>query len=257
MDNRPIGIMDSGVGGLTVARVLHERYPKESIIFLGDSLRNPYGERSREEIAHFAEEIKVFLLRKNVKMIMIACNTISFNVFPSFTEGTVPVVKMSLDITLPEDAKKVGIFATPASIKTHAHKKYVEKKFPEVEWIEVPCDGVAAAIEQGKDENFISALVQKAAKEYHALGIDAGYWACTHYPLAPGAFAQVFPKVPFVDPALPTVEAGMEILRNEDRLAEGGGKNEFYFTDGLEHAAPLVRRLFGPAAVEKTNLVGE
>lgn len=257
MDNRPIGIMDSGVGGLTVARVLHERYPKESMVFLGDSARNPYGERSRDEIARFAEEIKDFLLRKNVKMILIACNTISFNVYPSFTEGTVPVVKMSLDITLPEGTKKAGIFATPASIKTHAHKKYVEKKFPHVEWVEVPCDGVAAAIEQGKDENFISALVQKAAKEYHALGIDAGYWACTHYPLAPGAFKKVFPDVPFIAPALPTVEAGMDILRKEDGLSEGGGRNEFYFTDGLTHAAPLVKRLFGPAAVEKTNLVGE
>lgn len=64
MDNRPIGIMDSGVGGLTVARVLHEKYPKESIIFLGDSLRNPYGERTRDEIARFAGEIKDFLIKR-------------------------------------------------------------------------------------------------------------------------------------------------------------------------------------------------
>ena len=64
MDNRPIGIMDSGVGGLTVARVLHERYPKESMVFLGDSARNPYGERSRDEIARFSEEIKDFLLKR-------------------------------------------------------------------------------------------------------------------------------------------------------------------------------------------------
>lgn len=67
MDNRPIGIMDSGVGGLTVARVLHEKYPKESIIFLGDSLRNPYGERTRDEIARFAGEIKDFLIKKERK----------------------------------------------------------------------------------------------------------------------------------------------------------------------------------------------
>ena len=256
MDNRPIGIMDSGVGGLTVARVLHEKYPKESIIFLGDSLRNPYGERTRDEIARFAGEIKDFLIKKDVKMIIIACNTISFNVYPSFLEGPVPVVKMSLDITLPEGTKKAGIFATPASIRTHAHRKYVEKKFPEVEWVEVPCDGVAAAIEQGKDENFISALVQKAAKEYHALGIDAGYWACTHYPLAPEAFRKALPGVPFIDPALPTVEKGMDILKASDALAGEKGTSHFYFTDELTHAAPLVQRLFGPVTVEKTNLLG-
>lgn len=106
MDNRPIGIMDSGVGGLTVARVLHEKYPKESIIFLGDSLRNPYGERTRDEIARFAGEIKDFLIKKDVKMIIIACNTISFNVYPSFLEGPVPVVKMSLDITCRKARKR-------------------------------------------------------------------------------------------------------------------------------------------------------
>lgn len=256
MDNRPIGVMDSGVGGLTVAKVLHERYPDEGIVFLGDSKRNPYGERSREEIGRFAGEIKEFLLSKNVKMIIIACNTISFNVPPSFTEGLVPVVKMSLDIDLPGETKKLGIFATPASIRTHAHKNYLEKKFPHVELVEVPCDGVAAAIEQGKEENFISSLVLEAAKEYHALGIDAGYWACTHYPLAPEAFRKALPGVPFIDPALPTVEKGMDILKASDALAGEKGTSHFYFTDELTHAAPLVQRLFGPVTVEKTNLLG-
>lgn len=101
------------------------------------------------------------------------------------------------------------------------------KRFPEVEWIEVPCEGVAAAIEQGKDENFISALVQKAAKEYHALGIDTGYWACTHYPLVPDAFGKVFPGIPFIDPALPTVETGMAILERKAAWQRRRGRMNF------------------------------
>ena len=256
MDNRPIGVMDSGVGGLTVARVLHEKYPEEGIVFVGDSERNPYGERSREEIARFSEEMKSFLLRKNVKMILIACNTISFNVPPSFFEGTVTVVKMSTHIHLPQGKGSVGIFATPASIRTHSHRKAMESAYPERTFLEVPCDGVAAAIEQGEEENVIVALVQKSAMEYHALGIDAGYWACTHYPLAPGAFRKVFPGVPFIDPALPTVEEGMDILRKSGSLADRQGERYFYFTDGLNHAMPLVTKLFGPAVVEKANLLG-
>lgn len=80
MDNRPIGIMDSGVGGLTVARVLRQKYPEESIIFIGDTANNPYGERTSHEINVLAEKMKKFLISKNVKMIIIACNTITFNV---------------------------------------------------------------------------------------------------------------------------------------------------------------------------------
>lgn len=106
MDNRAVGVMDSGVGGLTVARVLAEKYPKEGIVFLGDTARNPYGERPVEEIVRFSEAIKDFLLKKDVKMILVACNTISFNVPPSFLEGDVPVIKMSMNVALPEDAEK-------------------------------------------------------------------------------------------------------------------------------------------------------
>ena len=98
MDNRPIGIMDSGIGGLTVARVLHEMYPEEGIVFLGDTKRNPYGERSRDDIVRFSFAIKDFLKEHQVKMILIACNTISFNVPPAFFEEDIPVIKMSMEV---------------------------------------------------------------------------------------------------------------------------------------------------------------
>ena len=160
MDNRAVGVMDSGVGGLTVARVLAEKYPKEGIVFLGDTARNPYGERPVEEIVRFSEAIKDFLLKKDVKMILVACNTISFNVPPSFLEGDVPVIKMSMNVALPEDAKKIAVFATPATISAHSHKKYLAKAHPEVETVEIPCEGLAAAIERNEDKNSIRALLQ-------------------------------------------------------------------------------------------------
>lgn len=256
MDNRPIGIMDSGIGGLTVARVLHENYPQEGIVFLGDTARNPYGERSREEITRFSEAIRSFLLSKQVKMILIACNTISFNVPPSFFDCPIPVVKMSMDVTLPENAKKVGVFATPATIATHVHKAYLSQKYPQIEVVEIPCDGLAAAIEQNAEENIISGLVERAVMEYHALGVDTALWSCTHYPLVQRVFQKVLPHVHFLDPAFPTVETGMDVLRKADGLAGEAGEKVFYFTDGLDHAMPVVQRLFGDVSVEKTNLVG-
>ena len=91
MDNRFIGIMDSGVGGLTVAKYIKENYPLEGIIFIGDTLHNPYGSLSPENIALYAERLKQFLLQQNIKMLIIGCNTISFNTPSSFYEEDIPV----------------------------------------------------------------------------------------------------------------------------------------------------------------------
>lgn len=255
MDNRPIGIMDSGIGGLTVAKVLHEQYPLEGICFLGDSLRNPYGEKTQEDIVRYSFAIRDFLLRQNVKMILIACNTISFNVPPSFFAGDIPVVKMSMDVPA-ENAGKIGIFATPATIGTHVHKEYFRKKYPDKAVAEIPCEGLAAAIERNEGENVISALVEKALKEYHAFDIDTGVWACTHYSLIGDIFRRLLPKVSFLNPALPTVEQGMEILRAQDRLADRAQEKRFYFTADPEHAEPIVEKIFGRVKTEKAELTG-
>lgn len=227
MDNRAVGVMDSGVGGLTVARVLAKKYPKEGIVFLGDTARNPYGERPVEEIVRFSEAIKDFLLKKDVKMILVACNTISFNVPPSFLEGDVPVIKMSMNVALPEDAKKIAVFATPATISAHSHKKYLAKAHPEVETVEIPCEGLAAAIERNEDKNSIRALLQSILKEYDTQGADTALLACTHFPLVEDVFKEVLPGVRFLDPALPTVEDGMKILREKGALADKKGKSIF------------------------------
>lgn len=255
MDNRPIGIMDSGMGGLTVAKVLYERYPQEGICFLGDSLRNPYGEKTRGDIVRFSFAVRDFLTKQQVKLILIACNTISFNVPPAFFEGNIPVVKMSMDVKLPE-GKRIGVFATPATIATHAHRDYFARKYPDKTVVEIPCEGLAAAIEQNADEETVSALVEKAAKEYHAGDIDAGLWACTHYPLAAKSFEKVLPGVPFLDPALPTVEEGMGLLRKEDRLADRNNEKHFYFTKDPDHAESILRTVFGPVKAEKAELAG-
>lgn len=254
MDNRPIGIMDSGIGGLTVAKVLHEKYPKESIRFLGDTLRNPYGERSSEEITSFSEDLKAFLLKEQVKLIIIACNTISFNVPPSFFAAEVPIVKMSMDVALPKGTREMAVMATKATISSHAHKKFFSEKYPFLPLSEVPLEGVAAAIEQGKGEEEISSLVKNAVEEYHAIEAQTAVLACTHYPLAKEIFEKVCPKTLFLDPALPTVEEAMKILKERKMLSEEAGENQFYFTDGIAHATPLVKKLFGDVPVTLAKL---
>lgn len=254
MDNRPIGIMDSGVGGLTVARALAARYPQEGILFTGDTGHNPYGSRSAADIERLASRMKDFLLAQDVKLIIIACNTISFNVGDSFLTAPVPVVKMSMDVPFPKTAQKVGIFATPATIAVHAHKRYLEKKFPGLTFVEIPVDKAAAAIEQGRSSAEIAGYISHAVEMAGAGDIDTGLWACTHYPLVPEAFQAVLPGVPFLDPAAATVEKGMNLLRAQDGLAGESGERRFYFTASTVHAAPLVRSLFGNVPVEETDL---
>lgn len=247
-------MMDSGAGGLTVATVLRRMYPKESIVYFGDSARNPYGERSREEIIRFAGEIKDFLIQKGVKGIIIACNTITFNVPSSFYEGPVPVTGMSLDYSRFPKVRKAAVFATPASIKTHAHKGGLLKGIPHAEITEVPCDGLAHAIETCAPQAQIEALIQKLAGTYGALDAEAAVFGCTHYPLVRDLFEKVMPHTTFFDPAEPTVETAMEKFSKAD-LADERGEDHFYFSADPDMAETLVEKAMGKKyAVETVRL---
>lgn len=255
MNNRPIGVMDSGAGGLTVAKVLRRLYPNESIVYFGDSARNPYGERSREEIIRFAGEIKDFLIQKGVKGIIIACNTITFNVPPSFYDGPVPVTGMSLDYSRFPKVQKAAVFATPASIKTHAHKGGLLKALPHAEIVEVPCDGLAHAIETCAPKADVEALIQKLAKTYGALDAEAAVFGCTHYPLVRDLFEKVMPHTTFFDPAEPTVETAMAKF-SANELARERGEDHFYFSADPELAEKLVEEAMGKAQAVETAVLG-
>lgn len=245
MNNHPVGVMDSGVGGLTVASVLRRLYPEETIVYVGDSARNPYGERSPEDIAHFAEEMKAFLIGKGVKAVIVACNTITFNTPPSFYEGPVPIIGMSADFSALPKARKVAVFATPASIASHSHAKGIARALPEAEICEVPCDGLANAIETGASKPEIRALIARCIAAYHAEDADAAVLGCTHYPLERDLFEAILPHTAFLDPAERTVKDAAAALEKADALADRRGEDAFYFTAAVGGGARLVREVFG------------
>lgn len=255
MDKRPVGVMDSGVGGLTVASVLRRLYPEESIVYFGDSRRNPYGERPPEEIARFASEIKAFLLEKGVKAVIVGCNTITFNVPASFYEGPVPVVGMSLDFSGMERAQSVAVFATPASIATHAHRDGLARAMPGASVIEVPCDGLAHAIESSVPAGEIRQMIRSAAEAYHADHAEVAVFGCTHYPLVRALFEEVMPHTRFWDPAEETVRFAMARLAAAGALSDARGADHFYFSAGLETAAQLAAKALGqPVPCELAKL---
>lgn len=255
MDRRPIGICDSGVGGITVARVLHELYPRESLLFLGDSARNPYGDKPPEVISAMAEELKQFLLRQNVKMIIAACNTITFNVPPSFYEGDVPVQGMCL--SLPETAEGgISVFATPATIRTHRYRDFIRKRWPKADIREIPFDGLAAAIEQKRPKEELMVMIRETIAQFHVPDKGQAILACTHYPLVKDLFCKALPHTAFHDPALATVRAAMERLEAQDALTDTAGSSVFYFTKGAENAKALVQPLFGQVPVKPAAVAG-
>ena len=251
MDNRPIGVMDSGAGGLTAARVLKARYPKETMVYFGDSARNPYGERPREEIVRLAEEGKRFLLSQNVKAVVIACNTITFNVPPAFYEETVPVVGMSLDFSQLPRVSRVAVFATPASIATHRHKEGVLRALPGAAVVEVPCEGLAGAVERVAPREEIRELVQKLTDQYRANGAEAIIFGCTHYPLIRDVFEEIFPGAFLLDPAEKTVEEAMRILAEKDALSEAAGEDAYWFSGDTAAPQKLLSAVMGAGAVAK------
>lgn len=247
MDDRSIGVMDSGAGGFTVARAIRRLAPLENIVYFGDSRRNPYGERPREKIVRFAGEIRDFLLARQVKAVVIACNTITFNVPPSFFEAPVPVIGMSTDFSSLPPVRKAAVFATPASIAAHAHRRAMKAALPGAEIIEVPCEGLAHAIETCAPRETILAIVAAAIEKFGASGAEAAVFGCTHYPLVRDVFEELMPETYFLDPAEKTAEDAMAALRAAD--AESGARrgDVFYFSSERENAEKLAEKVFGEA----------
>ena len=257
MDNRPIGIMDSGVGGLTVACVLKEKYPNEKFIFIGDTARNPYGNKSPEEVTFFAEEMKAFLAGKQVKMIIAACNTITFSVPPSFFEGKIPVIGMSLDFPELESVNHLAVIGTPMTIRSHRHRERLKKDFPLMNVTEIPIDGLAYAIEMGKEESFIYRMINKAVQKAGAESVDAAVLACTHYPLVAGVFRDILPNTLLIDPAERTVKKAMSILADQNGQSEEAGPCLFFFTESTLRAEVLVKKMFGRRTdIQRVDLSG-
>lgn len=150
--------------------------------------------------------MKAFLAGKQVKMIIAACNTITFSVPPSFFEGKIPVIGMSLDFPELESVNHLAVIGTPMTIRSHRHRERLKKDFPLMNVTEIPIDGLAYAIEMGKEESFIYGMINEAVQKAGAESVDAAVLACTHYPLVAGVFRDILPNTLLIDPAERTVK---------------------------------------------------
>jgi len=267
-DARPIGIFDSGVGGLTVAREIRRILPGESTIYVGDTARVPYGAKSPEELLVFAQEIIHFLLSKNVKAVVIACGTSSAvtytklqEIFPNLPLVDVirPGVEACVDLCMPGTRAKrttppayprLGLIATAATIKSGLFSRLITEKCPGVTLHDRACPLFASMVEAGLQPNHPA--LRFAAETYLSDlrgEIDALVLGCTHYPLLTNILSATLGDVRFIDISEATAWATKKRLGQLGILA------------GVEPAAPTHEYyVSGPSDVFRTTgslIVGE
>ena len=250
MDTRPIGVFDSGLGGLTAVRALRRILPAEDLIYFGDTARVPYGGRSRETLLKYARQDVRFLRSFDLKAILIACGTVSTTSLDTLqAENDLPIVGVveptclrALKVT---DTNKVGVIATLASIRSGVYEATLRRLDPAVEVVGKACPLFVPLVENGRYRRG-DVVIETVAREYleplRDTGLDTLILGCTHYPLLVDVIAEI------MGPAVTLVSAGEEsayelqrTLRAGDGLAPADhrGTMEFYVSDRAEDFASI------------------
>lgn len=243
--NQPIGLFDSGIGGLTVAKAIKEKLPKEKLIYFGDTAHLPYGDKSPDSIKYYAIRIAQFLLDHNCKMIVIACNTASalaYDTVKDFVGKRAFVVNVIDPVVhkIVEEGKikKVGVIGTQGTIKSgiHAKKLTEASEFIEVRGLATPL--LVPMIEEGFYNNKISrAVIDSYLSRPKLKKIDALILGCTHYPLIKKEIEGIYQgKVPLIDSADEVAEYVHRLLKKNNLLNSGVKKpvHRFYVSDYTE-----------------------
>lgn len=240
MNTKPIGVFDSGVGGLTVYRAIKQHLPNERVIYLGDTARIPYGTRSPSTVRRYAHQDASFLIKHDVKMMVVACNTISSVALESLTKSfRVPILgviepgaKMAVKCTR---NRKVGVIATEATVESSAYQKAIKTIAPEIEVFAQACPLFVSLAEEGWGEHEATRLIAKEYLEPLVMsGIDTLVLGCTHYPILRGTIqAIVGERVQLLDSG-ECAAAEVKKILDADRLASSTIPSEsdvFYVTD--------------------------
>jgi len=248
MSNEPIGIFDSGIGGLTVVKEVKRLLPSENIIYLGDTARVPYGIRSAETVTRYSFECAEFLMKEGIKLLVVACNTVSaVSLYEIKKIVSIPVVgviepgaKAAVDST---GNKRIGIIGTEATIKSSAYKKAINILDSDIEVFGLPCPLFVPLVEEGLTEGNIAGLI---AEQYLGIlrdsGADTLILGCTHYPLLKDVIQQVMGDVALIDSAVETAKVVRDTLKGLESMDKSGGRLKFYVTDSPERFVAVGER---------------
>ncbi|BCD90217.1 glutamate racemase [Francisella halioticida] len=234
-NSRPIGVFDSGIGGLTVVKNLMQILPNENIIYFGDIARIPYGTKSRATIQKFAAQTAKFLIEQEVKAIIIACNTISAlakDIVQDIAKDIPVIDVISAGVSLVKNLNNIGVIATPATINSNAYALQIHKNNPLAEVYSTSC-GLVSMIEEGFVKGQIVELVAKQYLDYFTdKNIEALILGCTHYPIIKQSISKIL-NVDLIDPSLQASQILYDLLVDKKILNTFKVEPEyrFYVTD--------------------------
>lgn len=267
MNNRPIGVFDSGIGGLTVLKEIFRVLPNEKTIYLGDTARVPYGIRSAETVTRYSFENTGFLVSRDIKLLVIACNTASAVSIDAIKQRlSIPVIGViepgaRAAVTATKN-KKIGVIGTEATINSSAYTRIIKTIDPAINVFGFPCPLFVPLVEEGFTEDDIATMV--AGRYLGGLkdkGIDALVLGCTHYPLLKHVISKVMGDgIALIDSAIETVREIKEMLIKykiaDDSLNDVS--RLFYVTDAAERFMRVGERFLGQKIehIEKINIGG-
>lgn len=277
--NLPIGIFDSGVGGLTVYRALHERLPYEHFVYLGDTARVPYGTKSLSTVERYAIENSRFLEAHGIKLLVVACNTASALALPAIRQAvSVPVVgviepgaRAAVEVAA---GKKIGVIATEATVQSGAYAASIGQINSAIEVIERACPLFVPLAEEGWAETDVArAVAEQYLNDLRKKDVGALVLGCTHYPILRNLISGVVgTDVPLIDSGAAAAREVEALLKSSQLLSPEPDRDSedrrerrlcddldhFYVTDAAERFAKVAERFLGtaPSVLEAVEVWG-
>jgi glutamate racemase len=262
---RPIGVFDSGVGGLTVARELIRQLPSETIVYFGDTARVPYGIKSKETVIRFSIENILFLLKHDVKLICVACNTVSSVALPviknHFKVPIIGVISPGVrEAVYATQSKRVGVIGTKGTIRSRTYETEINHLDPEVKVTAVACPLFVPFVEEGwLSGEVVLSVARTYLKPLKDAKVDTVILGCTHYPLLKHVIKEVLGDgVTLIDSAKQVAIEVKKTLAQDGLLNKGrSGKQKFFVSDNPEWFSGLAERFLGKVIkdVKKVNSV--
>lgn len=260
---KAIGVFDSGVGGLTVVKELIKQLPSEDIIYFGDTARVPYGIKSKETVIRFSIENILFLLKQNVKLICVACNTVSSVALPVIKNHfKIPIMGVLgpgvKEAVYASRNKRIGVIGTRGTIKSQAYEREIKQLDPEASVISVACPLFVPFAEEGfTDGRVVLEVARGYLKPLKEAKVDTVILGCTHYPLLKHVIKEVMgSKITLIDSAKQVAIEVKNILSSEGSLNKRHlGKYKLYVSDNAEWFSGLAKRFLGQniKEVKKVN----
>lgn len=263
MNNRPIGLLDSGVGGLSVVKKVLQKMPHESTVFIGDNANIPYGDKSQADIIDLTRQSVKFLLSKNVKLIIFACNTATAAAMATIQQEVdqqiVGVIQSGgLLAAQTTHNKKVAVVATNYTISHHAYQQEINFRDPEIKVTELAAPKLVPLIEQDADEATCLEAVKSTLAPIMTQEFDTLVLGCTHYPLIKAQFAQALgDKVKLVDPADQVAQYTANVMERDGLLstADNQPAHEYYTTGDVAMFNELGSKFLNDPAFKAQHLI--